>query len=128
MKISYRNIPKFQGGTTSGGISTVNWTYPYSTWFTRSGNNILEGTYNYLKPFFDKWQFTGSDEDYKAYKNAVDEINISQRYGYAPNHLRYFNNKNTLFKSQGTGNWQNEVKLTFPYINNSIGNKKKLSP
>jgi len=37
MKISFKNIPKFQGG----GISTVNWTDPNSTWFTRSGNMIM---------------------------------------------------------------------------------------
>jgi len=55
-------IPMFQKG---GLPSTVTWTDPNSTWFTRSGDfGILEGTYNMLKPLYDKWKSSGTEEDY----------------------------------------------------------------
>jgi len=49
-------IPMFQGG---GLPSTVTWSDPKSNWFTRSGVGILEGTYNMLKPLYDKWKSSG---------------------------------------------------------------------
>ena len=51
MNIKPRQIPKFD---TGGKPSTVNWTDPNSTWFTRSGNQILETTFNTLKSLRDK--------------------------------------------------------------------------
>jgi hypothetical protein len=51
-------IPMFRNG---GLPSTVTWTDPNSTWFTRSGDfGILEGTYNMLKPLYDKWKSSGT--------------------------------------------------------------------
>lgn len=107
--------PKFYGRSSS-----VIWSDPKSTWFTRSGNDILKGTYNYLKPFYDKWAASGSLEDYNAYKNAVDEMNEQQRYGYARIHLPYLKHNNTMFKYDDVGRWQNTIKLEYPYINNAI--------
>jgi hypothetical protein len=57
MNIRPKMIPMFQNGNNLP--STVTWSNPNSTWFTRSGNNILEGTYNYIKPFYDKWKSSG---------------------------------------------------------------------
>jgi hypothetical protein len=52
-------IPIFQQGKNLP--STVTWTDPKSTWFTRSGDfGILEGTYNMLKPLYDKWKSSGT--------------------------------------------------------------------
>jgi len=50
-------IPIFQEGGHSP--STVTWSNPESNWFTRSGIGILEGTYNMLKPLYDKWKSSG---------------------------------------------------------------------
>lgn len=112
-------IPIFQNG---GLPSTVTWTDPNSNWFTRSGNNgILEGTYNMLKPLYDKWKSSGSQEDYQAYKKAVDALNTNQRYGYAPGHLRYQQGNNQLFKGYGTNAWQNYVRNNYSFINDAIG-------
>ena len=54
MNIRPKMIPMFQNGNNLP--STVTWTNPNSTWFTRSGNNILEGTYNYIKPFYGQFK------------------------------------------------------------------------
>ena len=119
MNIRPKMIPMFQNGNNLP--STVTWTNPNSTWFTRSGNNILEGTYNYIKPFYDKWKSSGKQEDYQAYKKAVDALNSDQRYGYAPGHLRYQSGNNQLFKDDSVGAWQNIVRRNYNYINNSLG-------
>ena len=115
-------IPIFQQG---GLPSTVTWSDPTSTWFTRSGIGILEGTYNMLKPLYDKWKSSGSQEDYQAYKKAVDNLNENQRYGYAPGHLKYQSNNNTLFKNSTVGAWQNYVRNNYNFINDSIGKNYK---
>ena len=119
MNIRPKMIPMFQNGNNLP--STVTWSNPNSTWFTRSGNNILEGTYNYIKPFYDKWKSSGKQEDYQAYKKAVDALNSDQRYGYAPGHLRYQSGNNQLFKDDSVGAWQNIVRRNYNYINDSLG-------
>ena len=119
MNIRPKMIPMFQEGKKMP--STVTWSNPDSTWFTRSGNNILEGTYNYIKPFYDKWKSSGKQEDYQAYKKAVDALNSDQRYGYAPGHLRYQSGNNQLFKDDSVGAWQNIVRRNYNYINDSLG-------
>ena len=111
-------IPMFQGG---GLPSTVTWSDPKSNWFTRSGVGILEGTYNMLKPLYDKWKSSGRQEDYQAYKKAVDTLNDNQRYGYAPGHLKYQSGNNQIFRSTDTGAWQNMVRNNYGFINDSIG-------
>ena len=118
MNIRPKMIPMFQNGKKMP--STVTWTNPDSTWFTRSGNNILEGTYNYIKPFYDKWKSSGKQEDYQVYKKAVDALNSDQRYGYAPGHLRYQSGNNQLFKDDSVGAWQNIVRRNYNYINYSL--------
>ena len=113
-------IPMFQEG---GLPSTVTWTDPNSTWFTRSGDfGILEGTYNMLKPLYDKWKSSGKQEDYQAYKKAVDTLNSNQRYGYAPKHLQYQSGNNQLYRDNDVGAWQKYVRDNYGFINNSIGN------
>ena len=113
-------IPMFRNG---GLPSTVTWTDPNSTWFTRSGDfGILEGTYNMLKPLYDKWKSSGTEEDYQAYKKAVDTLNTNQRYGYAPKHLQYQSGNNQLYKDNDVGAWQRYVRDNYGFINNSIGN------
>lgn len=113
-------IPIFQGG---GMPSTVTWTDPKSTWFTRSGDfGILEGTYNYLKPLYDKWKSSGKQEDYQDYKKAVDTLNSNQRYGYAPKHLQYQSGNNQLYRDNNVGAWQTYVRDNYKFINDSIGN------
>ena len=124
MKIRPKNIPKF----LDGGISTVNWTNPESTWFTRSGGvdrGILEGTYNYLKVLRDKWQSTKSLVDYQVFKNAVDQFNNDQRERYAPNHLKYLKENNQLFQDNSVGDWQTKVNTNYKYINDAIGSNFK---
>ena len=113
-------IPIFQNG---GMPSTVTWTDPKSTWFTRSGDfGILEGTYNYLKPLYDKWKSSGKQEDYQDYKKAVDTLNSNQRYGYAPKHLQYQSGNNQLYRDNNVGAWQTYVRDNYKFINDSIGN------
>ncbi len=113
-------IPMFLKG---GLPSTVTWTDPNSTWFTRSGDfGILEGTYNMLKPLYDKWKSSGTEEDYQAYKKAVDTLNTNQRYGYAPKHLQYQSGNNQLYRDNDVGAWQKYVRDNYGFINNSIGN------
>lgn len=113
-------IPMFEGGGTP---STVTWANPKSTWFTRSGDfGILEGTYNMLKPLYDKWKSSGTQEDYQAYKKAVDNLNTNQRYGYAPKHLQYLKGNNQLYKDTDVGAWQNYVRNNYSFINDAIGN------
>lgn len=119
MNIKPRQIPKFD---TGGKPSTVNWTDPNSTWFTRSGNQILETTFNTLKSLRDKWKASGSQEDYKKFKQYVDDLNNNQRYGYAPGHLHYKQGNNQLFIGRGTDAWQNMVRNNYKYINDAIGN------
>lgn len=119
MNIKPRQIPKFD---TGGKPSTVNWTDPNSTWFTRSGNQILETTFNTLKSLRDKWKASGSQEDYKKFKQYVDDLNSNQRYGYAPGHLHYKQGNNQLFIGRGTDAWQNMVRNNYKYINDAIGN------
>lgn len=113
-------IPMFRKG---GLPSTVTWTDPNSTWFTRSGDfGILEGTYNMLKPLYDKWKSSGTQEDYQAYKKAVDILNTNQRYGYAPKHLQYQSGNNQLYRDNDVGAWQKYVRDNYGFINRSIGN------
>ena len=116
MNISFKNIQKFQGG----GVSTVEWTYPNSSWYSRSGNDIIEGTYQRLKALHDKWKTTGRWDDYNAFVNEVNKMNNDQRYGYVPNYLRYSKN-NTLFTDKSVGQWQGTIKNDYNYINDAIG-------
>ena len=116
MNIRPKNILKFQGG----GVSTVEWTNPKSSWYSRSGNDIIEGTYQRLKALHDKWQATGKWEDYNAFVSEVNKMNNDQRYGYAPNYLKYSKN-NSLFTNEKVGQWQSTIKNNYNYINDAIG-------
>ena len=122
MNIRPRQIPSFQQGDKLP--STVTWTDPNSTWFTRSGNyGILEGTYNMLKPLYDKWKSSGNQEDYQAYKKAVDAINNDQYRYYQPGYMTYVGSNNQLFTNPQVKTWQQTVNNKYSYINNSIGNR-----
>lgn len=109
-------VPKFQ----SGGISSVI-TRPQTTWFTRSGQRILERTYDNLKTLYDKYKSTERFVDYIAFKNKVDELNNDQRTGYASNHNIYETNGNKLFSDGSVGSWQDTIKKKYGYVNDSIG-------
>lgn len=122
MNIRPRQIPSFKQGNKSP--STVTWTDPNSTWFTRSGNyGILEGTYNMLKPLYDKWKSSGNQEDYQIYKKAVDSINNDQYRYYQPGYMTYVGNNNQLFTNPQVKTWQQAINNKYSYINKSIGNR-----
>ena len=126
MKLRPRNIPIFQDGGTP---SSVIWTDPNSTWFTRSGNDILEETFSRLKALHDKWKSSGKYEDYQAFKKNVEDLNTYQRQGYAPGHLKYYKDNNQLFRGFDTNVWQSWVKSKYNYINDAIGkNYSKYHP
>ena len=112
-------IPIFADGNQLP--STVNWTDPNSTWYTRSGNGILNGTYNMLKSLHDKWKASGKDEDFQAFKRAVDNLNTTQREGYAPGHLKYESGGDQLFRGSNTAAWQNFVRNNYKFVNDAIG-------
>ena len=121
MTISFKNIPKFQYGGNKWGNSGVMWTDPNSTWYTRSGENIIAGTFNYLKSLKDKWELSGSKEDYNNFANAVATMNNDQRYDYAPNHMRFLTGNYQEFRGNEVGNWQTKVKNLYNYINEALG-------
>ena len=112
-------IPIFADGNQLP--STVSWTDPNSTWYTRSGNGILNGTYNMLKSLHDKWKASGKDEDFQAFKRAVDNLNTTQREGYAPGHLKYESGGDQLFRGNNTAAWQNFVRNNYKFVNDAIG-------